>query len=53
MVPRADMSDIQSWPDTAPNYIYDVEELLTYELLPLRICVLKKDYKMLAKMWRL
>ena len=53
LVPRADMSDTQSWPDTPPNNIMDVEELLDYEMLPLRICVINKDSKMLQKMWRL
>ena len=53
LVPRIDMSDTQSWPDTAPNVIMDPDELLDYEMLPLRICAINKDYKMLTKMWRL
>lgn len=47
LVPRADMSDTQSWPDAPPNNVMDVDELLDYEMLPLRICVINKDSKML------
>ena len=41
------MSDTQSWPDVPPNNVMDVDELLDYEMLPLRICVINKDSKML------
>ena len=53
LVPRTDMSDSENWPQTPPNNVLDVDELLDYEMLPLRICALNKDYKMLARMWRL
>ena len=47
------MSDCEQWYEVAPNMINDVEELLEYEMLPLRICIIHKDNKMLNKIWRL
>lgn len=52
LVPRIDLSDSELWLTTAPNHIQDVDELLEYELMPLSICILKKDNKMLTKLWR-
>lgn len=52
LVPRLDISDHEHWYDAAPNMIQDTEELLEYEMLPLRICIINKNYKMLNKIWR-
>ena len=52
LVPCIDLSDPDQWFEAAPSIILDPDQLLEYEMRPLRVCILRKDYKMLSKLWR-
>lgn len=51
-VPRADISEEGLEPEQSPHIIGDVDLMLALEIRPLTACVIKKDYEVLAKLWR-